>query len=89
MDSAGFLPRALIIGKLSCCTRRVNPLPISMALAQALTLTLTLPVTLPSLSDGPSLILVMQDEVARDLLLRFSQLCQAVVCCRVSPDQKR
>jgi magnesium-transporting ATPase (P-type) len=39
--------------------------------------------------DGPSLIFVMQDADARAMLLRFSQLCQAVVCCRVSPDQKR
>jgi magnesium-transporting ATPase (P-type) len=31
----------------------------------------------------------MADEAARAMLLRFSQTCQAVVCCRVSPDQKR
>lgn len=39
--------------------------------------------------DGPSLIFVMSDEDTKDMLLRFSQTCKAVVCCRVSPDQKR
>ena len=31
----------------------------------------------------------MSDPETRALLLQFSQTCQAVVCCRVSPDQKR
>lgn len=39
--------------------------------------------------DGPTLIPIMQDKESRHLLLLFSQCCQAVVCCRVSPDQKR
>jgi len=39
--------------------------------------------------DGPSLIFVMADAQTRALLLKFSTTCQAVVCCRVSPDQKR
>lgn len=39
--------------------------------------------------DGPSLIFVMADIETRHLLLKFSQTCKAVVCCRVSPDQKR
>jgi phospholipid-translocating P-type ATPase (flippase) len=39
--------------------------------------------------DGPSLIPIMADKETRRLLLLFTQCCQAVVCCRVSPDQKR
>jgi phospholipid-translocating P-type ATPase (flippase) len=39
--------------------------------------------------DGPSLIPIMADPESRRLLLLFGQCCQAVVCCRVSPDQKR
>lgn len=42
--------------------------------------------------DGPSLIEVMKDNSKNGLkqcLLEFSQHCQAVVGCRVSPDQKR
>jgi P-type E1-E2 ATPase len=35
------------------------------------------------------LLFIMSDADARKLLLRFSNTCQAVVCCRVSPDQKR
>lgn len=31
----------------------------------------------------------MADAETKNLLLRFSQTCKAVVCCRVSPDQKR
>lgn len=39
--------------------------------------------------DGPSLIPIMADEKLRNLLLLFTKCCQSVVCCRVSPDQKR
>jgi magnesium-transporting ATPase (P-type) len=39
--------------------------------------------------DGPSLIPLMKDSKLRNLLLLFSQCCQSVICCRVSPDQKR
>ncbi len=39
--------------------------------------------------DGPTLIHTMADTKARNLLLLLSQCCKAVVCCRVSPDQKR
>jgi phospholipid-transporting ATPase len=39
--------------------------------------------------DGPAMIDVMADESLKGLLLEFSQQCQAVVGCRVSPDQKR
>jgi phospholipid-translocating P-type ATPase (flippase) len=39
--------------------------------------------------DGPSLIPIMADKETRRLLLLFAECCQAVVCCRVSPDQKR
>lgn len=39
--------------------------------------------------DGPSLITIKGDPAAQALLLKFSQSCKAVVCCRVSPDQKR
>lgn len=42
--------------------------------------------------DGPSLIIAMADKTeggAKELLLRLSQQCKAVVGCRVSPDQKR
>lgn len=31
----------------------------------------------------------MNDEKAKKLFLLFSMCCQSVVCCRVSPDQKR
>lgn len=39
--------------------------------------------------DGPSLIPMMKDTKLRNLFLLFSQCCQSVICCRVSPDQKR
>ena len=39
--------------------------------------------------DGPSLIFILADLDTKLLLLKFSQTCKAVVCCRVSPDQKR
>lgn len=39
--------------------------------------------------DGPSLIGIMLSPPAKAALLSFSQLCRAVVGCRVSPDQKR
>mmetsp|Transcript_31689 Transcript_31689/g.43471 ORF Transcript_31689/g.43471 Transcript_31689/m.43471 type:complete len:1213 (+) Transcript_31689:256-3894(+) len=42
--------------------------------------------------DGPSLLVAMADmqpRGLRELLLEVSQLCKAVVACRVSPDQKR
>jgi magnesium-transporting ATPase (P-type) len=39
--------------------------------------------------DGPSLIPLMKDSKLRNLFLLFSQCCQSVICCRVSPDQKR
>lgn len=39
--------------------------------------------------DGGSLIYIMADPNAKALLLMFSEKCKAVVCCRVSPDQKR
>ena len=39
--------------------------------------------------DGPALIDVMNAENLKNLLLQFSQMCKAVVGCRVSPDQKR
>ena len=39
--------------------------------------------------DGPAMIDVMADETLKDMLLEFSKQCQAVVGCRVSPDQKR
>jgi phospholipid-translocating P-type ATPase (flippase) len=40
--------------------------------------------------DGQSLATIMLDtQVLRPLLLEFSQVCNAVVGCRVSPDQKR
>ena len=39
--------------------------------------------------DGPSLIIALGDLSVRVELLAFSIRCTAVVCCRVSPDQKR
>ena len=39
--------------------------------------------------DGPTLIHAMADAKTRDMLLLLTQCCQSVVCCRVSPDQKR
>jgi phospholipid-translocating ATPase len=39
--------------------------------------------------DGQSLIAIMAAPEAKGLLLALSQQCKAVVCCRVSPDQKR
>ena len=39
--------------------------------------------------DGPALIDVMNADNLKNLLLQFSQMCKAVVGCRVSPDQKR
>lgn len=39
--------------------------------------------------DGPVLIMALADAELRDSLLLFSIRCRAVVCCRVSPDQKR
>jgi len=39
--------------------------------------------------DGPVLIMTLADPELRDALLLFSIRCKAVVCCRVSPDQKR
>ena len=41
---------------------------------------------------GPSLLVAMADGAPgglKDMLLEVSQLCKAVVACRVSPDQKR
>lgn len=39
--------------------------------------------------DGPSLTNIMENAHAKELLLLFSQRCKAVVCCRVSPNQKK
>ncbi len=39
--------------------------------------------------DGATLIYAMADPDAKALLLAFTVMCKAVVCCRVSPDQKR
>lgn len=39
--------------------------------------------------DGSSLIHIMSEKEARNMLLKFAQTCKAVVCCRVSPEQKR
>ena len=39
--------------------------------------------------DGPSLLLIQADEDSKKLLLELFTLCAAVICCRVSPDQKR
>ncbi len=48
---------------------------------------LTLPRAL--IVDGPALIDIMDVDDLKGQLLEFSQMCQAVVGCRVSPDQKR
>ena len=39
--------------------------------------------------DGPSLVKVMANKKCTASLLAFSKSCEAVVCCRVSPDQKK
>ena len=39
--------------------------------------------------DGPSLIPIFQNPKIKNLFLLFTQCCQSVICCRVSPDQKR
>lgn len=39
--------------------------------------------------DGPSLITALAEADVKEKLSAFSQRCKAVVCCRVSPDQKR
>lgn len=38
--------------------------------------------------DGPSLLMVFESDRCRNALLAFGKLCQSVVGCRVSPDQK-
>jgi magnesium-transporting ATPase (P-type) len=42
--------------------------------------------------DGPCLLTVLADIQPgglRDKMLQCTQICKSVVCCRVSPDQKR
>lgn len=39
--------------------------------------------------DGPVLITALSSPEIRKLVLDFAMRCKAVVCCRVSPDQKR
>lgn len=39
--------------------------------------------------DGPILLMAFNDEELKDQLLLFTIRCKAVVCCRVSPDQKK
>ena len=39
--------------------------------------------------DGASLLLVMSDKDCKKMFLQFSQTCKSVICCRMSPDQKR
>jgi phospholipid-transporting ATPase len=39
--------------------------------------------------DGATLVHTMANAEAKALLLAFSCMCKCVVCCRVSPDQKR
>jgi len=39
--------------------------------------------------DGSSLLLIMKDKEIKKLFLQFSQTCKSVICCRMSPDQKR
>ena len=38
--------------------------------------------------EGPALIIAMDEDI-KPYLLQFTQMCKAVVGCRVSPDQKR
>lgn len=77
-------PRALIIGNYIYADNTVAECIIYHVITMYICIYINI-----IMSDGPSLIFIMADLTAHALLLKFSQLCQAVVCCRVSPNQKR
>jgi len=39
--------------------------------------------------DGSSLLLIMKEKEMKKLFLEFSRTCLSVICCRMSPEQKR
>jgi phospholipid-translocating ATPase len=68
-----------------------NPMKSSSPSSSSIAVTAATRAPLPRalIIDGPMLLQVMAHEEARALLLLLGQMCSSVVCCRVSPAQKR
>jgi phospholipid-translocating ATPase len=68
-----------------------NPMKSSSPSSSSIAVTAATGAPLPRalIIDGPMLLQVMAHEEARALLLLLGQMCSSVVCCRVSPAQKR